>query len=122
VSARSFATFLILKATAAILLILFAWYAMQTVFATIRGLAPPQAQTQAAPAARPPTPAPIEREGSTATAAGPNACRERVDASSGTYVADCGGQRAAPSAAELRELQRRADEAAKVLEPSTPEM
>jgi hypothetical protein len=45
-----------------------------------------------------------------------------VDARSGTYIDHCADTKPAQSAADLRELQRKADQAAKVLEHSTPEM
>lgn len=55
---------------------------------------------------------------------GANPCHEVVDWQSGTYIDHCaqGKPPSRPSAAEQRELKRRADEAIKVLEASTPEM
>lgn len=53
-----------------------------------------------------------------------DACKEVVDHFSGTYIDHCAsGPRPARSTdAEIREQQRRADEAARVIEATTPEM
>lgn len=55
---------------------------------------------------------------------GSDPCNEVIDWQSGTYIDHCaqGKPSSGPSAAEQRELKRRADEAIKVLEASTPEM
>ncbi len=54
----------------------------------------------------------------------PNPCHEVIDWESGTYIDHCAKTQPSrpPSAAEQRDLKRRADEAMKVLEASTPEM
>jgi hypothetical protein len=51
-------------------------------------------------------------------------CEEVIDRFSGTYIDHCAPTRPAPSpsAAKRREQQRRAEEAIKVLEATTPEM
>lgn len=55
---------------------------------------------------------------------GTNPCHEVIDWQSGTYIDHCmqGTPRQPPSAAEQRELKRKADEAMKVLEATTPEV
>jgi hypothetical protein len=62
----------------------------------------------------------------TGNAAAPSgdACTEVIDHFSSTYIDHCATRRplAQPTAAEIREQQRRANEAAKVIEASTPEM
>jgi hypothetical protein len=51
-------------------------------------------------------------------------CKEVIDHFSGTYIDHCAAKvrPTPPTPAEVRALQRRADEAAKLLEASTPEM
>ncbi|WP_217424288.1 restriction endonuclease [Solilutibacter oculi] len=53
-----------------------------------------------------------------------DSCKEIIDAPSGTYIDHCASTKPLPpqSAAEIRESQRRAAEAMKVIEASTPEM
>lgn len=53
----------------------------------------------------------------------PDPCRELVDWKSGTYIDHCQqGAPHRPTGAEIRESQRKADEAMKVIEASTPDM
>lgn len=122
-SARSFVTFAILKIVAAVLLLMIAWYSLQYVFTVIKGLTPAPAQAQSSPQVPSPARATANAVVMPSSAmSGASACREPMDARSGTYSDHCADGRPAQSAAELRELQRKADEAAKVLEHSTPEM
>lgn len=71
-------------------------------------------------------PAPSGRAGSASAQSsrmGPNPCHEVIDWQSGTYVDHC-AQGTPPkqlSVAEQRELKRKADEAVRVLEATTPE-
>lgn len=129
VSIRSFVTFVLVKTVAAGLLLLLVWFLLQSLLAVITRpaavsapAAPPISSTRPQMAAPGP---PIDRTATPATqGARATACREQIDAPSGTYIDHCTGRHHAPehSAAQLQELQRRADEAAKVLEHSTPEM
>ncbi|HET6434263.1 MAG TPA: restriction endonuclease [Xanthomonadaceae bacterium] len=52
------------------------------------------------------------------------ACEELIDKASGTYIDHCAqaSPRRAPTAAEIRESQLKANEAMRVLAPNTPEM
>ena len=54
----------------------------------------------------------------------PDPCHELVDWKSGTYIDHCAKSKPvrAPTAAEIRESQRKADEAMKVIEANTPDM
>jgi hypothetical protein len=53
----------------------------------------------------------------------PDPCHELIDWRSGTYIDHCKqGAPHSPTAAEIRESQRKADEAIKVIEASTPDM
>ena len=54
----------------------------------------------------------------------PDPCHELVDWQSGTYIDHCAQSASTrtPAAAEIRESQRKADEAMKVLEANTPDM
>lgn len=124
VSARSFVTFVMLKFVAAGVFLLLIWFLLRLLLGMLTPapstqlptaqIAAPEARVQPAPVFRPVAPsAPI---------ASANACHQLIDAQSGTYVDHCVNRPSAPSAAELRQLQRKADEAARVLEPSTPEM
>ena len=72
-------------------------------------------------------PAPSSRTGAASVQSsrgGSNPCHEVIDWQSGTYIDHCAqaGPRKPLSAAEQRELKRKADEAVKVLEASTPEL
>ena len=51
-------------------------------------------------------------------------CNEIIDTQSGTYIDHCmkSEPHKPPTAAEIRESQRKADEAAAILAPNTPEM
>lgn len=125
VSARSFVTFVILKVVAAVLLVLMAWYCLQYALTVMKGIASAAAQAQAAPQVPLPAPAPATGNALVMPSTphdDARACRELVDTRSGTYIDHCVNGKPAQSTAELRELQRKADEAAKVLEHSTPEM
>jgi restriction system protein len=125
--ARSFTTFLIMKVVVVLLFLLVVWFLFRTLtLGLAAALAPhtssppiPPAlaapQTQGSPVLQP---RPVPRTGSNS-----DACREVIDARSGTYIDHCAqASTAKPTVAEQRELQRRADEAAKVIAPSTPEM
>ena len=64
------------------------------------------------------------RPSSVASPAEVDACHDVVDRESGTYIDRCRGTHAVRqlSEAELREQKRRADEAIRIIEASTPEM
>ena len=79
------------------------------------------------PTPRPPaiTAAPIAApDASKPVAATRDECREVIDAPSGTYIDHCasGAAPTVPGEAERRALARKADEAMKLIEASTPEM
>jgi hypothetical protein len=54
----------------------------------------------------------------------PNPCHETIDWQTGTYIDHCAqvSPPKRPTAAEVREQQRKADEAIRVIEATTPEM
>jgi len=77
------------------------------------------------PPSQPITAMPVpQRSSSGASAPGSNLCHEIIDWQSGTYIDHCAPQapRKSPTTAEQRELRRKADEAAKVIEATTPEL
>lgn len=79
------------------------------------------------PASQPVTAMPVPQRGSSGAPASrqsSNPCHEVIDWQSGTYIDHCAQQapRKPPTAAEQRELQRKADEAIKVIEATTPEV
>lgn len=124
-SMRSLVRFVILKAVAAVVFVLIVWYGLQMLLTALRGAVPGPAHVQSTPTV--PLPVPAAATGAPVVMPSPatelaRSCRELVDAPSGTYIDHCASKAARHSAAELRELQRKADEAAKVLERSTPEM
>ena len=53
-----------------------------------------------------------------------NPCHELIDWRTGTYIDHCAGGAPArqPTEAEIRESQRKADEAMRVIEATTPEI
>lgn len=84
-----------------------------------------QRQQTAAQEAAPTTlPVPPSRSTTAAVVSSGNPCHEVIDAPSGTYIDHCTrvAPRRPPTAAEIRESQRRADEAMRVLAPHTPEV
>lgn len=123
-------------ALAAFALLLFLW-GINTIFSTIRQI-PLQQQarmqaTRAAQSAQPQSsfPArgaavsmPSQSVSDSGSRLDPNPCHELIDAQSGTYIDHCAQSVPAhkQTAAEIRESQRKADEAMKVIEASTPDM
>src|SRR5690606_32057581 len=95
------------------------------VFNNMRASLPSQLTT---PTPQPPSvtaaPTAPTLDASQPTAAAPDECREVLDAPSGTYIDHCasGAAPTVPSEAERRALARKADEAIKLIEASTPEM
>ncbi|WP_342315680.1 restriction endonuclease [Lysobacter sp. FW306-1B-D06B] len=93
-----------------LVLYLFVWRTLQSALTPAR---PPVVAAPAAP--------PVAKTAATSTA--PNPCHEVIDAPSGTYIDHCATTVASrPSAAQVREQQRRAEEAMKVIAESTPEL
>lgn len=74
--------------------------------------------------AAPSLPVPPARDASAAVVSPGHPCHEMIDAPSGTYIDHCAevAPSRPPTAAEIRESQRRADEAMRVLAPHTPEV
>lgn len=123
-------------AIAAFALLLFLW-GINTIFSTIRQI-PLQQQarmqaTRAAQSAQPQSPVPPRGAAASMPSQSvsdggsrldPNPCHELIDAQSGTYIDHCAQSVPAhkQTAAEIRESQRKADEAMKVIEASTPDM
>lgn len=112
---RSLAMVLALKLLAAVLFIAFMLLMYRVLIDTItRTLAPPPAASTSRPVA--PTTSPP-------AAATIDPCREIIDAKSGSYIDRCAQEPMhAPSAAQTREQQYRAEEAMKVIADSTPEL
>ncbi len=83
-----------------------------------------QQQAAAQAVAAPSLPVPSARDTSAAVVSSANPCHEVIDALSGTYIDHCANvaPRRPPTAAEIRESQRRADEAMRELAPHTPEV
>jgi hypothetical protein len=111
--------FVITKLAALALFVLLLWFALSTISGVIRGLADTPRRAQVAPVA---TPQPVRASAMPSVTRDPESCREVVDVRSGTYIDHCAKAASGPTPEELRELKRRADEAARILEPSTPEM
>jgi hypothetical protein len=102
------------------LLMLLAWFNAQVEKAS----AVQQQQARAREAAPPALPVPPSRASATPIVQSGNPCYEMIDARSGTYIDHCAkvAPRSPPTAAEIREAQRQADEAMRVLAPTTPEV
>ena len=86
-------------------------------------LGKPAIHSRAAPVT-PPQPSFVPTTQERAAASTTLPCREMIDAPSGTYIDHCMGSTppTPPTEAERRELTRKADEAMRVIEASTPEM
>ena len=123
-------------AIAAFALLLFLW-GINTIFSAIRQIplqqqarmqatrAAQSAQPQSSTPVRSPTaPMPSQSVSDDGSRLAPNPCHELIDAQSGTYIDHCAQSVPAhkQTAAEIRESQRKADEAMKVIEASTPDM
>ena len=83
----------------------------------------PQVSAQKATTSRPASPA-VMMATQPASTKDSNPCHEIIDRQSGTYIDHCAKAvpYKPPTAAEIRESQRKADEAAAILAPNTPEM
>lgn len=116
---RSVAAVLALKLVAFVVFAAFVgavwWFTMRFIQTT---LAPPGPRITV-PAAAPATQA-MQTTRATVSSAG-DPCHEAIDVPSGTYIDHCAPRRPSrPSAAQAREQQRRADDAAQVIVESTP--
>jgi hypothetical protein len=129
---RSVVTGMVVKAVLAIGLMVFALLVYQRVIrSALEGLKPPGAALQATQPVQPrsmDTPRHAPRPMVSTSAHDPRVatdpCHEVIDWRSGTYIDHCAERKPPkpPTEAEIREQQRKAEDAMKVLEATTPEV
>lgn len=123
---RSLISTMLLKAAlaAAFMIFIFAVFQM-TLHRVLRTVSRPQPARVTEPMSPVVSPAPVGAPaGASNGRVDPNPCHEIVDLQTGTYIDHCAQTRPRKrrTAAEIREQQRKADEAMKVIEATTPEI